>query len=264
MINAWRMGGLLCVILIAGRCASAPPPELLVSAAADLTKALTDIGKLYERKKPVKVTFNFGSTGKLAQQIEQGAPVDVFFAADSAAVNDLEKKGFIVSGTKKRYARGRLMLWTRADSRLKVKSVNDLTGAAVQRIAIAHPEHAPYGRAARQALIKAGVWEQVREKIVYGDNVAQTLQYAQTGNADVAIVALSLSIGSQGQWVLIPEKLHQPIDQWLAVMKDSKHPSLAKDFAAFVNGKEGRPMMRKYGFILPGEEKLMKTPGRRG
>jgi molybdate transport system substrate-binding protein len=253
------MGGLLFVILSAGHFASATPPELLVSAASDLTKALTDIGKLYEQKKPVKVRFNFGSTGKLAQQIEQGAPVDVFFAADIAAVNDLEKKRLIVPGTKKRYARGRITLWTRADSPLKVKSVNDLTRAAVQRIAIANPEHAPYGRAARQALTRAGVWDKVRDKIVYGDNIAQTLQYAQTGNADVAIVALSLSVGSPGQWVLIPETLHQPIDQSLAVIKGSKHPSLAKDFAAFVNGKDGRPILRKYGFILPGEEKLMKT-----
>jgi molybdate transport system substrate-binding protein len=239
---------ILLTYLGAGYADSAQQKELLVSAAADLMKALTEISRLYEQKKGVKVTFNFGSTDKLARQIDQGAPVNLFMAADVASVNDLEKKGFIVSDTKRVYARGRLALWTRKDSGLNVKSVNDLTSATVKRIALANPEHAPYGRAARQALTKAGVWEKVKDKVIYADNIAQTLQYAQTGNVDVSIVALSLSIGSSGQWAVIPDKLHPPIEQSLAVIKGAKNAALAKDFAAFIVGKEGRAVLKKYGF----------------
>ncbi len=241
----------LCVIAFfsAFPFVSAQQREILVSAASDLTKALTEIAKLYEQKKAVKVTLNFGSTGKLTRQIEQGAPVDVLMAADVSFVNRLDKKGLIVPQTKRVYARGRIALWTRKDSALNVKSVNDLTSANVKRLAIANPDHAPYGRAAKQALIKAGVWKALKNKVVFADNIAQTLQYAETGNADVAIVALSLCIGSSGRWTLIPETLHPPIDQALAVIKGSKNESLAKDFAAFISSKEAQAVMKNYGFV---------------
>lgn len=241
------------LIIVAFLClchsASAQQREILVSAASDLTKALNEIAKLYEQKKAVKVTLNFGSTGKLTRQIEQGAPVDVLMAADVSFVNQLEKKELIVPQTKRVYARGRIALWTRKDSALNVKSVNDLTSANVKRIAIANPDHAPYGRAAKQALTKAGVWEGVKNKVVFADNIAQTLQYAETGNVDVAIVALSLCIGSSGRWTLIPDKLHPPIHQALAVIKGSKNEPLAKDFAAFIGSKEAQTALKKYGFV---------------
>jgi molybdate transport system substrate-binding protein len=248
--------GLVSLLLVA--CASpagTPPPEpLVVSAASDLILAFEELGALYEQAAGTPVVFNFGSTGKLAQQIDQGAPVDLFAAANVAFVDDLVAKGRVLPDSVQLYARGRITLWTRVDSSLTIESVEDLLKPEVRRVAIANPDHAPYGMAARQALRTAGVWETVQPKLVLGENVRQTLQFAETGDVDVAVVALSLSVTSGGRWTLIPEELHVPIDQALAVVADSPRQAQARDFAAFINGPQGRPIMRKYGFVLPGEE----------
>ncbi|MCM3870659.1 MAG: molybdate ABC transporter substrate-binding protein [Pyrinomonadaceae bacterium] len=230
------------------------PVTLTVSAAADLAPAFEEIGRLFERESGVKVTFNFGSTGQLAQQIEQGAPVDLFAAANVSFVDELERKNLIIPETKALYAQGRITLWTRSDSPLKLERLEDLAGSEVRHVAIANPEHAPYGQAAREALQSAGVWERVSSRLVFGENVRQTLQYAETGNVDAAIVALSLSIKSNGRWVLISEKLHKQLNQALAVPRGTRHEAEARRFASFINSPQGRPIMRSYGFILPGEE----------
>ena len=240
--------------LVGCRGARVVNPTLTVSAASDLTFAFQELGKVFEDQTGIKVVFNFGSTGQLTQQIEQGAPVDVFSAANVAYVDELERKGLIVAGTKAVYARGRITLWTRADSPFYIERITDLARPEVKRVAIANPSHAPYGIAAREALESAGVWESVQPKLVLGENVRQALQYAETGNVDVAIIAVSLSVLSQGHWVLVPEELHRPIDQALAVIKGTPHEKQARQFAAFISGPEGRPIMRKYGFVLPGEE----------
>ncbi len=246
-----------CVFL--AMCRSTPsqrasPVTLTVSAAADLTPAFEELGRLFENDTGLKVIFNFGSTGQLTQQIEQGAPVDLLAAANVSFVEELERKKLIVPDTKALYAQGRITLWTRTDSPLKLENIEDLAKPEVRRIAIANPEHAPYGEAARQALESAGIWERVSSRLVFGENIRQTLQYAETGNVDAAIVALSLSIQSNGRWVLISEKLHQPLNQALAVIKGTRHENEARRFASFINSPQGRPIMRKYGFILPGEE----------
>lgn len=187
----------------------------------------------------------------LTRQIENGAPMDVFAAANVDYVSQLEQKGLIVPGTKAIYARGRITIWTTADSPLKISTIADLRRPEVKRIAIANPDHAPYGLAAQQALQQAGIWEAVKPKLVYGDNIRQTLQYAETGNVDVSIVALSLSQQSKGRWVLIPEELHQPIDQGLAVIKTTKNETAARAFGNFVTGPRGREILQKYGFAFP-------------
>jgi molybdate transport system substrate-binding protein len=230
------------------------PQTLTVSAASDLTPAFQEIGKLFEQKDGTKVTFNFGSTGQLTQQIEQGAPVDLFAAANVSFVEGLEKKGLIIPDTRALYAQGRITLWTRDDNPHKLERVEDLAKPEFKKVAIANPEHAPYGLAAREALQTAGVWETVSQKLVYGENISQTLQYAESGNVDAAVVALSLSTQSKGRWVLIPAELHRPLNQALAVIKGTKHEQEARRFAAFVNSAEGRAVMRRYGFVLPGEE----------
>lgn len=230
--------------------------KLTVSAAADLVPAFEEMGREFERETGHKVIFNFGSTGQLAQQIEQGAPVDLFAAANIAFVDELEREGLIIPDTKALYAQGRITLWTRDDSRLNINRIEDLVREEIKRIAIANPEHAPYGMAARQALQSSGLWNQVSSKLIFGENIRQTFQYAETGNVDVAIVALSLSLGSGGRWTLIPEELHSPLDQALAVIKNTKHETAARRFAEFINGPKGRPIMRRYGFILPGEEPM--------
>lgn len=232
------------------------PVTLTVSAAADLTPAFEELGELFRNETGIKVTFNFGSTGQLTQQIEQGAPVDLLAAANVSFVEELERENLILPDTKALYAQGRITLWTREDSPIKLERVEDLAKPEVQRIAIANPEHAPYGEAARQALQSAGIWERVSSRLVFGENISQTLQYAETGNVDAAIVALSLSVNSTGRWVLISDQLHKPLNQALAVIRGTRHEPEARRFASFINSAQGRPIMRKYGFILPGEEPL--------
>ncbi len=237
------------------------PVTITVSAAADLMPAFEELGKRFEQQTGVQVDFNFGSTGQLAQQIEAGAPVDVFAAANVAYIERLEDKGLIVPGTKALYARGRIVIWTRPDSTLAIETLHDLLNPAVKRIAIANPDHAPYGIAAREAMQSAGVWEAVQGKLVLGENVRDALRYAETGDVDVAIVALSLAIQGTGRWALIPQDLHNPLDQALAVIKGTKHEAEARAFAAFINSEAGREVMRRYGFILPGETVMTATPG---
>lgn len=250
---------LVCVAVLAAACqkgttGGTQQQSLTVSAASDLTPAFQEIGKQFEQQSGTKVTFNFGSTGQLAQQIEQGAPVDLFAAANVSFIEGLEKKNLILPDTKALYAQGRITLWMRKDSPLKLERVEDLARPEFKKVAIANPEHAPYGLAARDALQTARVWETVSPKLVFGENISQTLQYAESGNVDAAIVALSLSTQSDGRWVLVPVEMHKPLNQALAVIRGAKHEQAARGFAAFINSPQGRAVMRKYGFVLPGEE----------
>lgn len=234
--------------------ATPPQVNLTVSAAADLTPAFTEIGALFTQSTGIRVEFNFGSTGQLAQQIQRGAPVDLFAAANQSFIDQLDQAGLILPDSRAIYAVGRLTLWTRADSPLHLDSIEDLLDPEITRIAIANPEHAPYGVAAREAMQSMGIWDILQPRLVFGENVSQTLQFADSGNVDVAIVALSLSVESAGHWVLLPETLHNPLIQALAVIRGTAHEAEARQFAAFINGDQGRDIMRRYGFVLPGEE----------
>jgi molybdate transport system substrate-binding protein len=243
---------LLAIILLAGGCnRSGSEPALTVAAASDLTPAFEELGRMFEASQKTKVVFVFGSTGMLTRQIENGAPFDLFAAANVSYIDQLQQKGLIVPDTKRIYARGQITLWTPSNSTVKIETISDLARPEVTRIAIANPDHAPYGQAAREALQSAGIWDTVKPRLVYGDNVRQTLQYAETGNVEVAIVALSLSMQSKGHWVLIPEELHKPLDQGMAVIKSTKHEQAARAFNEFVNGPQGREILRKYGFSFP-------------
>lgn len=250
-----------CLALVAAGCR----PEtttLTVSAASDLTYAFQEIALQFQAETGHRVIFNFGSTGQLAQQIERGAPVDVFAAANVGFMEELVRQGLVLPDTVQLYARGYLTLWTRADSPLQLERLEDLIRPEVRRVAIANPDHAPYGIAAREALQAAGIWDAVQPKLVLGENVRQALQYAETGNVDAAIVALSLSAPAAagpdglGRWVLIPQDLYTPLDQTLAVVKGTPHETVARAFIAYINGPQGRQIMRNYGFTLPGEEPL--------
>src|SRR5882724_8944479 len=136
--------------------------ELTVAAAADLAPAFEELGREFQATHQIKVVFSFGSTGLLARQIENGAPMDLFAAANTDYIDQLDKQGLIVSDTKTIYARGRITLWTRKDSPQRIEKISDLTRPEVKRIAIANPDHAPYGMAAREALQRVGVWENVK------------------------------------------------------------------------------------------------------
>jgi molybdate transport system substrate-binding protein len=236
------------------------PAELTVAAASDLQFAFTEIGLLFEQETGHKVTFVFGSTGQLAQQIENGAPYDLFAAANIAFVDGLDEQNLLISDTVALYARGRIVLAVNKDSGLQAVALEDLLSDTITHIAIANPDHAPYGTAAMQALQTAGIWEQLRPKLVYAENVRQTLQFIQTGDAQAGIVALSIANVPEVNWVLLDEDLHNPLDQALAVVASSKHPEVARQFAAFINSPSGRSIMQKYGFLLPGETLLAPAP----
>jgi molybdate transport system substrate-binding protein len=245
-----------------GACHKAPtqgPAPLKVAAAADLASAFKDVGDAYEKKTGQSVTFSFGSTGLLAKQIEEGAPYDVFAAANVSYADDTVKSGACFGDTKSLYATGRIVIWAKKGEPLPTK-IEDLTDPKYTKIAIANPDHAPYGQAAKQALVKAGVWATISPRVVYGENVQQTLQFAQSGNAEIAIVALSLAIVSEGQYLPIDASLHDPLDQALVVCKGSSGANVpsdgAKAFTAFVGSPDGRTIMRRFGFLLSGEAPL--------
>jgi molybdate transport system substrate-binding protein len=239
-----------------GRHGDRPEP-LRVAAAADLARAFEEVGDAFARSGHPKPVFTFGSTGLLAKQIEHGAPYGVFAAANVEFVDDLVRENHCDGNTKGLYARGRIVLYAAEGAPLPENLV-ELADARYAKVAIANPEHAPYGRAAVEALRSAGVYDVVAPRLVFGENVQQTLQFAQSKNAEVAIVALSLAIAAGGRHVAIPADLHRPIDQ--ALVSCGKPSTDAAAFIGFVGGEEGRSIMRRYGFVLPGEA-LVSAPG---
>jgi len=250
---------LFALFLLAGCRANtlqATPPTtepLLVAAAADLQFAFSEIGDRFHTQTGHVVRFSFGSTGLLTQQIENGAPFDVVAAANTSYIDRLREKGLIIPNSQRLYAQGRLVLVVNRKAGVSVTTLADLQTPAVQKIAIANPAHAPYGLAAQQALRSADLWEALQPKIVFGENVRQTLQFVQTGDAQAGIVSLSIANVPEVTYTAIDTSLHEPIDQAMAILKRTKQEGVARQFIAFVNGPEGRPIMKKYGFLLPGE-----------
>lgn len=222
--------------------------ELNVAAAANLSDAFAELGKQFTARTGIRVTYSFGATADLEKQIENGAPFDVFAAADVEHVDMLNGKGLLASGTNKIYARGRLVLWIPPDSRFTINRIEDITRPEVERIAIAKPDVAPYGRATVEALRALKLWQQVEPKVIYGQNVSQTRQYAATGNAEVAFIPQSLVKSNEGQSIEVDEQLHQPIDQAIAVVKDSRQQEAAQQFIAFVLSPEGQALLERYGY----------------
>ncbi len=230
-----------------------PERELVVFAASDLQFALAEVSSAFAAAGHPKPTISFGSTGTLSQQIENGAPADVFFAADEEYLIGLEQKGLVLAGTRQLYAIGRIVLVERTGLP-PVTSVADLARSDIGRVAIANPDHAPYGRAARDAMMRVGLWPTIQTRLVLGENVSQTFQFVRTGNADAGVVALSLAIATPGtRYSVIDAALHDPIAQAAGVITRPRQLAAASDFLAFVNGPVGRPIMKKYGFTLPGE-----------
>jgi molybdate transport system substrate-binding protein len=238
---------------MAATAASKKPVTLLVAGASDLRPAFEEIGKQFTAKTGTKLTFSFGSSGQLAQQVKNGAPFDVFASADVGYVNDVLAAGIGDRSTKATYAYGRLALWTPSSS--SISGVAGLAGESFKRIAIANPDHAPYGVAAVEALRSAQVYDAVAERLVYGDNVSDTFRLATSGNADAALVSLSLVIANRndGRYVVVPAEAHKPLEQTLVVTATRKRATSAKAFVKFVSSPAGRVVMRRFGFLLPGD-----------
>lgn len=223
---------------------------LTVAAAADLQPALIEVGQLFRQEAGVRVTFSFGSSGRLAAQIEQGAPYDVFASADIGIVRQLRQAGHLLADSEAVYALGRLALVASRDG---IGSLEGLSRPQVRRIALANPAHAPYGRAAEEALRSAGLWDKVQGKVVFGENVRQAFQFVQTGQAEAGLVALSLAVADGVNYVVVDDSLHQPIIQAAAVVKDTKREAPARRFVAFLRAPKAQQVFARYGFLPPEE-----------
>lgn len=248
--------GVFAFLLVAVQTAHAE--KITVAAAADLKFALDAIVVLFSKAHPTdQVETIYGSSGKFQTQIQQGAPFDMFFSADIAYPQELKTEGFAASEVRP-YAVGRIVLWSASRDASKM-TLDNLADPAIQKIAIANPKHAPYGKRAEQALRAAGMWDKIEAKLVYGENIAQTAQFVQTGNAQIGIIALSLALGADlsklGGYALISDSLHQPLEQGFIITKRAAENPLAQTFARFMLSQEARAMMIRYGFVLPGEAK---------
>jgi molybdate transport system substrate-binding protein len=226
-----------------------------VAGASDLSKAFEELGAVYKEKTGVEPVFQFGSSGLLARQVKEGAPIDLYAAANVQFVDDVIAAGKCDGATKAMYGRGQLVMWVKDGGAAPPKDLADLADKRFGSIAIASPDHAPYGKAAKQAMEKTGVWATVESRIKYGEDIRKTFQFAETGNVDVALVALSLSIVTPGGTAVpVPSDLHDPIDQALVACGTGPRHDAAAAFGAFVGSPEGRALMKKYGFVLPGDE----------
>ncbi len=227
--------------------------NLLVSAAASLKDALEEIKPLYQQSKPnTNINYNFGASGALQQQIEQGAPADIFISAAKKQVDALEQKGLLVPGTRAIIAKNRLVLIVPKNV-VGVSSFYNLTKDKIKKIAIGEPRSVPAGQYAEQVLQKLGILAQVKPKLVYANNVRQVLASVESGNADAGLVyATDAKISDKVKVVVAAdEKYHSAIIYPAAILKGSKNVGAAKDFVEFLSSSQAKAVLKKYGFILP-------------
>ena len=226
-----------------------------VAAAADLKFAMDELSKEFGNKTGTKVDVTTGSSGNFFAQIQSGAPFDIFFSADMEYPRKLEEAGLVEPGMRYEYALGRIVLWTPSSSPVDVSrdKWNALLDARIRKIAIANPILAPYGRAAVSSLQKAGIYEQVRAKLVYGESISQAAQFVQSGNAQAGIIAHSLALSpgmKDGEVWEIPADMHPPIEQGAVVLKSAKNKAAALEFLNFTKSAVGRAILEKYGFAI--------------
>ena len=227
--------------------------NLLISAAASLKEALEEIKPLYQQSKPnVNINYNFGSSGALQQQIEQGAPADIFISAAKKQVDALEQKGLLVPGTRNIIAKNRLVLVVPKNV-VGITSFYSLKDAKVKKIAIGEPRSVPAGQYAQQVLEKLKIWSEIKSKLVFANNVRQVLASVESGNADAGLVYITDAKISDKVKVVVTadEKYHSPIIYPLAVVKRSKNVDAAKEFSQFLSSNQAKTVFKKYGFILP-------------
>jgi len=236
---------------------SAQQTQLNIAAASDLKFAMTELASAYEKQAGVKLNLVFGSSGNFLAQIRNGAPFDLFFSADDLSPAKLNQAGIPLYGTFRQYAIGCVVLWAPADAKVNPSELGwrSLLDPSVQKIAIANPDHSPYGRAALEALKNSGYYDQVKDKLVFGENVAQAAQFVQSGNAQIGILAQALISAPDfgpGHYWEIPRHLYAPLQQYVVALKHlgKEDPTKEKDalaFVTFVVSRPGRVILAKYG-----------------
>lgn len=260
--GAWKAGFAAAAILltvVAAGCVktvkpavpkiSPKPREFTVSAAANLQEPLNKIASAFRASTGNKPDFNFGASGLLARQIEQGAPADLFVSAGSKFVNELASRNLIDNGNTMVLAYGRLVLVFGAKA--KGRTLADLTDPKIERIAVANPETAPFGAAAKEALTRADLWSKIQSKIVYGGDISQTLQFVESGNADAALVSLSQVKNTRYRYVAVDAKLYSPLKQVVTLVKNGPERQTAMQFYRFLTEPKTRQILIGYGYGVP-------------
>lgn len=249
-----RLGILLVGLVLAVTVSAQPRERLLIAAASNLSPVMGELRTDFARRHPgLDVRLSLGSSGKLYHQIVQGAPFDLFYSADTWYPQQLVKAGK-ASGPVRVYARGRLVLWSKT---LSVDTLGPevLTDPSVERIALANPRHAPYGTRAREFLQARELWEPLKPKLVFGENISQAAQFAQTGNAQIGLLALSLmsspKLTDSGSYWLIPESEHQPLEQGYLVLKPAANKPAQQLFTDYMASPGAREILARYGFSIP-------------
>ena len=248
-------GWILCGVALLDSCSVRRDPQaaskLTVAAAANLTDVFGEVGRGFKSRTGVDVVFSYGSTAELAQQIENGAPFDLFAAADTEHVDFLVSARKLTGGSRAVYALGQLALWIPDGMQKGIRELQDLAKQPVRFIAVAQPQLAPYGQATIEVLKNAGLWEATQSKIVYANSISMAKQMAATGNAEAAFTAYSLVLHDKGTVVKIDPGLYGPIKQALAIVASSERIEEAKEFRSFLLGPEGRAILAQRGYLLP-------------
>lgn len=253
----WLAAAILAIASISSYGQAAKPPsQLFVAAAADLSSAMQEISDAYTKKTGVSVKLSFGSSGSITQQIENGAPFDVFFSADMDYPRQLISHGDADAASLYEYAVGKLVLWVPAGSPLDpAKGMNVLLDPSVNKIAIANPQHAPYGRAAVAALKHAGFYDRVASRLVLGENISQSAQFVESGNAQAGFVALAHAVApgmqGKGKYWEVPVDDYPALAQGVVIISRSQQKKEAGGFLEYMKTKAVAEILQKYGFTVP-------------
>jgi molybdate transport system substrate-binding protein len=253
------MIGKLLALLILFTSTFAAAQEITVAAAADMSAALPELVDAYTKKTGQTVKLSFGASGDLTNQIENGAPFDIFFSADEQYPQRLIKDGLASKDSLYRYAVGRLVLWIPADSPLVLPElgINALLDPSIKKIAIANPATAPYGRAAEATLRHYGIYDKVASRLVVGESIRQAAQFVESGNAQAGLIALSHALApalkDRGRYWKVPLDAYPTLNQAAVVLTRSKQPDAARKFLDFLRSPEATSLLTSYGFSLPAE-----------
>ena len=250
---------ILCWLCL--RPASVSAGELTVAAAADLSPVLQPIARTFRRETGNAVRLSFGSSGDFFNQIQNGAPYDVFLSADRGYPENLVKQGLADPDSLRTYAEGRLVLWVPNNSHLDLEhqGMRALLDTSVRKIAIANPQHAPYGRAAVAAIRFYRLYDKISDRLVLGENVGQAAQFAESGNAQVGIIALAHALAPSvrplGRYWIVPADSYPALGQGAVIVSKSKNKALATQFLKYLAGSESQAIFRQFGFVAPEKER---------
>jgi molybdate transport system substrate-binding protein len=231
--------------------------EITVVAAADLQFAMQEVASRFQKETGKTLKLIYGSSGNFFQQIQNGAPFDMFFSANLDFPKKLEASGLADPGSYYQYARGKIVIWVPNESKLDLSSgLKVLLDSSVKKIAVANPQHAPYGQAAVAAMQHEKIYEKVKEKFVLGENISQTASFVASGAADVGIVALSLALSSnmkgRGRYIEVPSDEYPPIEQACVILAASKNKEAARQFLSFFRNPGIADVLKTYGFEVQG------------